>query len=205
MPASSKKRASRRGADGKPVFAPFCAVFPAHLSHEAEASSCRRAGRHDTPALLAAAKTQLPDSEPALRACPKRKNLWQTIVMYPSDMIDEQWSAKALSGKQACRQIPGCAAPGYAQRHLLPSSMCKPQTINGARYPRTFHPGNRSAATPSPAAISAACGIRCWRQQVNAKAGGLGLNVAIIDIQSVKTVSKGDSADMTQAKRSKAR
>ena len=106
MPASSKKRASRRGADGKPVFAPFCAVFPAHLSHEAEASSCRCAGWRNTPALLAAAKTQLPDSEPALRACPKRKNLWQTIVMYPSDMIDEQWSAKALSGKQACRQTP---------------------------------------------------------------------------------------------------
>ena len=26
--------------------------------------------------------------------------------MYPSDMIDEQWSAKALSGRQACRQTP---------------------------------------------------------------------------------------------------
>ena len=26
--------------------------------------------------------------------------------MYPSDMINEQWSAKALSGRPTCRQTP---------------------------------------------------------------------------------------------------
>jgi len=47
----------------------------------------------------------------------------------------------------------------------------------------------------------AADASRCAPRQ----AGGLSLSVVIIDIQSVKTVSKGGSADMTQAKRSKAR
>ena len=42
------------------------------------------------------------------------------------------------------------------------------------------------------------------RQQVHAKAGRRAkLSVVIIDSQSVKTVSKGGSADMTQAKESK--
>jgi len=38
--------------------------------------------------------------------------------------------------------------------------MCKPQVANGAHCPRTTRPGNRSA-TPLPAGVSAACGMRC--------------------------------------------
>ena len=68
--------------------------------------------------------------------------------------------------------------------------------------------GNRSA-TPLPAGASGACGMRGWRccacGCAPKREGEFSLSVAIIDIQSVKTISKGGSAGMTQAKRSKAR
>ena len=38
--------------------------------------------------------------------------------------------------------------------------MCKPQVASDLRFPRTTRPGNRSA-TPLPAGVSAAYGMRC--------------------------------------------
>ena len=75
---------------------------------------------------------------------------------------------------------------------------------SGEHSPRATLPENKTA-TPLSAGDSAVCGIRCCANRcAPRRAGGLILNVTIIDSQPVKAISKGGQrGDMTQAKRSK--
>lgn len=52
--------------------------------------------------------------------------------MYPSDMIDEQWSAKALSGRQACRQTPD-AQPRDMLNAIFCHLLCASHRLSMAR------------------------------------------------------------------------
>ena len=110
-----------------------------------------------------------------------------------------------VGSKSTFRQVSvqagcGCAAHGTWS---TPSFTCKPPAASGAHYPRTARPGNRSTTSLS-AGVSAAYGMRCCASKCAPRqADGLSLSAAIIDAQSIKTVSKGGSADMTQAKESK--
>lgn len=75
-------------------------------------------------------------------------------------------------------------------------SMCKPSAAQplAADSALCSKTGDRSA-TPSTADARAACGIRCCANRCAPwRAGGLSPNVAIIDSQPVKTISKGGAA-----------
>lgn len=75
-------------------------------------------------------------------------------------------------------------------------SMCKPSAAQplAADSALCSKTGDRSA-TPSTADARAACGIRCCANRcAPRRAGGLSPNVAIIDSQPVKTISKGGAA-----------
>ena len=63
----------------------------------------------------------------------------------------------------------------------------------GEHSPRATLPENKTA-TPLSAGDSAACGMRCASRCAPRRAGGLILNVTIIDSQPVKAISKGGAA-----------
>ena len=123
--------------------------------------------------------------------------------MYPSDMTDAQWQVLAKhfaemnkrgrprvrSARDMINAIFYVQATGCQWRALPKDYSPWKQVCN--TFARWRQRGVRNAL------------LALLRQQVRAKAGRRARpGAAIIDSQSVKTVSKGGSADMTQAKES---